>query len=100
QALSEQLGQGVQVSAQASLTLRAISPTSQSFTAAGGMGSVNVTAAMGCSWSAGSNTTWIMITSGASGSGNGTVGYSVVANEDLIPRMGTITIAGQIFTVN
>jgi len=46
-----------------------------------------------------SNATFITVTSGSSGSGNGTVGYSVAANAGSTSRSGTITIAGQTFTV-
>ena len=65
----------------------------------GGTGSVNVTAAAGCDWTAVSNVPWITITSGATGSGNGTVNFTVAANAGA-PRSGTLTIAGQTFTVN
>ncbi|HEV2915112.1 MAG TPA: BACON domain-containing carbohydrate-binding protein [Pyrinomonadaceae bacterium] len=77
----------------------AISPTSASLPAAGGTGSVAVTATTGCQWSATSNATWITITAGASGTGNGTVSYSVAANTATTSRTGTITIAGKTFTV-
>jgi hypothetical protein len=77
-----------------------ISPTSQSFGSGGGSGSVSVTAGSGCSWTAVSNASWITITSGSSGSGNGTVNYSVAANTSTSSRTGTMTIAGQSFTVN
>jgi hypothetical protein len=76
-----------------------ISPTGQSFASTGGTGSVTVTGAVGCSWTAGSNPAWITITSGTSGSGNGTVNYSVASNGGG-PRNGTITIATQAFTVS
>lgn len=58
-----------------------ISPTSSNLTtSSAATGSVSVTAGTGCAWSATSNASWITITSGASGTGNGTVGYSVAAN--------------------
>jgi len=76
-----------------------IFPTSQSFASAGGSGSVNVTAPSGCPWTATSNASWITITSGSSGNGNGTVNYSVASNPSTTPRTGTMTIAGQTFTV-
>jgi M6 family metalloprotease-like protein len=76
-----------------------ISPTSQSFSSAAGSGTVTVTAGSGCSWTAASNAGWISITSGASGSGNGTVGYSVQANAGGT-RSATLTIAGQTLTVS
>jgi uncharacterized protein (TIGR03437 family) len=73
--------------------------TSASPAAAGGAASVTVTAGTGCTWTATASATWITVTSGASGSGNGTVNYSVAANTGTA-RTGTITIAGQTFTVN
>jgi pseudomonalisin len=76
-----------------------LNPTSQSFAAAAGSGSVSVTAGISCSWTATSNaSSWLHVTSGASGMGNGTVGYSVDANSGSA-RSGTLTIAGQTFTV-
>ena len=77
-----------------------IAPSSQTVVAGGGSGSVAVTAGAGCSWTAVSSAPWVHITSGASGSGNGNVGYSVDANASQSPRAGTMTIAGQTFTVN
>ncbi|MET0622955.1 MAG: M36 family metallopeptidase [Pyrinomonadaceae bacterium] len=76
-----------------------ISPTSASATAAGGSGTVTVTAGAGCAWTAVSNSGFIGVTSGASGSGSGTVTYSVGANAGTTARTGTLTIAGQTFTV-
>src|SRR5581483_3609702 len=76
-----------------------ISPSSQSFNASGGTGSVGVTAPGGCPWTAVANDSWITITSGASGSGNGTVSYAVAANTGASSRAGTLTVAGQTFTV-
>ncbi len=77
-----------------------ISPTSQSFEASGGSGSVSVTATNGCSWTAVSNASWITVTSGSSGTGNGTVNYSVASNSSTSSRTGTMTIAGSTFTVS
>jgi Zn-dependent metalloprotease len=76
-----------------------ISPSSASFAAAGGTGSVNVTAGAGCAWTAVSNASFITVTGGASGSGSGTVSYSVASNPNTTSRTGTITIAGQTFSV-
>jgi hypothetical protein len=75
-----------------------ISPQNIEISAGGGSGMVNVTAPNGCNWMAASNNTWINITSGSSGSGNGSVGYSVTANTGQ-SRTGSITIAGQTFTI-
>jgi len=76
-----------------------IAPTNLSFSSAAGTGTVNVTTASGCNWTATSNDSWITITTGSSGTGNGTVTYSVAANTSITQRTGTITIAGQTHTV-
>ncbi len=75
-----------------------INPSGQSFTSAGGNGTLNVTSGGGCSWTAQSNASWITVTTGATGSGNGAVTFSVAANTGAA-RSGTITVAGQTFTV-
>jgi hypothetical protein len=76
-----------------------ITPTSQAIAASGANGVINVTAGVGCVWTAASNSNWINITSGVNGTGNGTVGFSVAANTGPA-RTGTLTIAGQTFTIN
>jgi len=77
-----------------------LSASSQSVGAASTTGSVGVTTDTGCAWSATANVSWLSITAGASGTGNGTVQFSVAANTDSTPRAGTLTVAGQTFTVN
>jgi hypothetical protein len=79
-------------------TALALSATSQSFSAAGGGGSVNVLAPASCVWEALSNAPFLTVTSGASGTGNGTVGFTVAAHSDPASRSGTLTIAGHTFT--
>ncbi len=74
-----------------------ISPTGRTLTQNGGSGSVRVTSASGCKWTAQSNVTWIHLDSGASGTGNGTVFYSVAPSTS--SRNGTITVAGRTFTI-
>ena len=59
---------------------------------------VAVTAGSGCSWTATENVGWLDITGGSSGSGNGTVTYRT-SNYSGTQRTGTMTIAGQTFTV-
>ena len=77
-----------------------VSPTSQAMPLGGGTGLTDVTAPTGCAWTAVSNSTgWLTVTSGASGNGNGTVGFSTTANPNGTPRSGTITIAGRTFSV-
>ena len=89
-----------------SITVRAsgsctytVNPLNQSFTAFGGPGTVTVTAAAGCAWTATSNDNWISITSGASGTGNGSVKFNAAQNSSPSGRSGTLTIAGQTFSV-
>ncbi len=77
-----------------------LAPASATIGAGGGTGTVSVTAsASNCPRTAGSNAEWISITFGASGTGDGTVGYAVPANPTLNPRTGTLTIGGQTFTL-
>jgi hypothetical protein len=76
-----------------------LSAPSQAFAAAGGSGSVGVTANLpSCQWSAVANDAWITVTGGAAGAGNGSVSFSVAANPGAA-RVGTLTIAGTTFSV-
>ncbi|HWP84417.1 MAG TPA: nidogen-like domain-containing protein, partial [Terriglobia bacterium] len=77
-----------------------ISPSSQSFSAAGGTGTIAVSAPENCSWSAVSNSGFITISGGASGTGNGTVSYAVASNPASTSRTGSISIQGRTFTVS
>ncbi|HNG29967.1 MAG TPA: RHS repeat-associated core domain-containing protein [Blastocatellia bacterium] len=75
--------------------------TAQNFAAGGGQGSLRVTASQpACNWTATTNAPWITVTAGASGAGSGSVSYSVALNPTSAPRNGSLTVAGQIFTVN
>jgi len=76
-----------------------LASSSASLSALGGPGSVNLTAPAGCAWTATTGASWITISSGASGNGNGTVGFVVVPNLGAA-RSDTILIGGQTFTVN
>ena len=78
------------------MTLQQLSATAP---AGGGPGTIDISANSGCAWTAFANATWLTITSGASGSGNGSVRYTVAGNTGSA-RTGTLTVAGQIFTVN
>src|SRR5262245_4886271 len=78
-----------------------LSPASSSVAATSSSGSVSVTSSSStCSWTAVSNSSWITVTSGGSGTGNGTVTYSVSANTTSGTRTGTISIGTDFFTVN
>jgi hypothetical protein len=76
----------------------AIAPAGQTFSEAGGTGTVTISAPAGCSWTATSNVGWASVTGGAAGSGNGTVTFSVAANAGAA-RTGMLTIGGKTFTV-
>jgi all-beta uncharacterized protein/BACON domain-containing protein len=76
-----------------------IAPKSQSIGIAGGTGMVTVTAGAGCTWTAVSQASWIHVTAGSSGSGNGAVTFSVDSNSGKM-RNDSINIGGQMFTVN
>lgn len=77
----------------------AISPASQSIGATGGSGTVAMSTQPSCRWTATSNAAWITVTSGGSGTGNGTVGFSVGANTGAA-RTGTVSIGGRAFTIS
>lgn len=76
-----------------------INPTSATYGVDGGSGTFDLTTTSGCPWTAVSNDTWIHVTGGSSGTGNGTVSYSVDARYAVGSRTGTITAGGQTFTV-
>lgn len=76
-----------------------ISPSAQALGTSGGAGTINITATAGCSWTAVSNDNWLVITSNANGNGNAVVTYEARENFTDHFRTGTITIAGQTYTV-
>jgi hypothetical protein len=82
-----------------------ITPTSNFFPYAGsgsgtaGDGVVAVSAPSSTAWTAVSNASWLSIVTGTGGTGNGSVTFSVAANSTDAQRVGTLTIAGQAFTV-
>jgi hypothetical protein len=58
-----------------------------------------VIAASACTWSSASNaSSWLTITSSGSG-GTSEVGFTALPNASASPRTGTLTIAGQVYTV-
>jgi hypothetical protein len=77
----------------------ALGGVGQSIGAGAGSGSVAVSVADGCPWSAVSDSPWLTLDSGASGSGNGSVAWSAAPNGGAAARSGTLTIAGQTYTV-
>lgn len=77
----------------------AISSSSASYAGNGGTGSVNVTSVSACGWIAESNASWLTITGGFSGAGNGSVSYSVAPNLGSSIRSAAIVVGGRTFNV-
>jgi hypothetical protein len=79
-----------------------LTSTHQSFDVDGGAGTVGVVARLGadCQWAASSSASFVTITSGSSGTGNGSVTFRVAPNLTGAARSATLAIAGVSFTVN
>jgi len=76
-----------------------ISPIFANFPSGGGIGNVNVSVDSHCGWQAVSNASWVTVTSGNVGIGNGPVGYSVGVNTTGVTRTATITIGNKTLNV-
>jgi hypothetical protein len=77
-----------------------LSPMSAEFSSGGGMGAIAVSDPGVCGWTAVSNVPWILVTSGDSGVGAGTVEYTVEEKTTPGDRTGNILISGLLFTVD
>ena len=77
----------------------ALSPSSASPGSAAGSGTLNVTAGSACPWTPSSSDPSWLTCSPPSGTGNGTVTWSVTANPSTSSRTATLNISGQYFTV-
>lgn len=75
-----------------------LSTTSVSVVGTAATVSIGVTTAAGCAWTASSNAAFASITSGSSGTGNGTVNVAVAENTG-DTRTATLSIAGQTATL-
>ena len=76
-----------------------VSPASASVGASTGSGSFTVNCPGSCSWTATSNASWLTLGAVRSGSGTGTVSYTVAANSSTSSRTGTVTVGGKTFTI-
>src|ERR671935_787755 len=92
-------GQTYTITQAANSCVYSLSATSTSAPSFASTNSLSVTTGTSCSWTAVSNVSWITITAGASGTGIGTVTYSVAANSSGSARTGTLTVAGQTYTI-
>ncbi|MBK8812256.1 MAG: hypothetical protein IPN69_16220 [Acidobacteria bacterium] len=72
-------------------------PAAQSFPAAGGNGAFQISIPTGCGWTASTSSSFVSITSPASGEGTGNIGFSVAPNEGGA-RTGLITVTDGITT--
>ncbi len=93
-------GQTFTVTQSAATCTYAIAPASVSLGAHATNGAVAITTGYRCAWTASSTVPWITITSGANGTGNGTVVYEVMANTTGLTRHGSLSIAGLTFVVS
>jgi hypothetical protein len=75
-----------------------LSPSSISIGAVGGSGAVQVETPPVCSWSAASGASWVTITGGQSGSGNGQVQLAMAGNTGPA-RQTTVTVEGRAVSV-
>jgi hypothetical protein len=90
-------GQTYNINQQSLSCTYSIAPSTGAFGAAAGTNRVVVNAPAGCAWTATSNSGWMTVISGASGTGNGAVVIQAAANTGA-QRSGTATIAGQTFS--
>jgi len=86
---------GVSVTANYDQPCASLQISSSTFPATGGTGTINVTAPGTCSWTAGTVASWITINSGASGTGNGIVHFTLASNSGAFQRNGYITVQRQ-----
>ncbi len=78
-----------------------LSHQTNQFTSSGGEDTVTVSASSpNCQWTATESLDWVTITSDTSGTGSGSVSYTVSANSSQSSRTGNMTIAGKNFTIN
>ncbi|MEP7337208.1 MAG: proprotein convertase P-domain-containing protein [Acidobacteriota bacterium] len=78
-----------------------VTANNQNFNALGGTGTISVETASGCGWTAisnGSDSSFISINSGSTGSGTGTVSFTVAPTSGGA-RSGTLLVAGQAITI-
>jgi hypothetical protein len=75
-----------------------LSPAAIPVGTAGMSGVVSVTTSADCGWTAVSLQSWIVISAGGSGIGNGSIQFTVTANNNTGVREGIIEAAGQLIT--
>ncbi len=78
----------------------ALAPPNQVVSSGATTGTVGVLAGLDCPWTAASASPFLAITSGANGTGSGTVQFASTANTGTAARAGTLIIAGQTATID
>jgi len=77
-----------------------ISPAGEQIPASGGTVFVSINPSSGsCSWTTSNNISWVKL-SPSSGTGSGSVTVQVAPHTGIGNRIGTVTIAGETFTIN
>jgi len=76
-----------------------LSASSAFLSASVSSGTISVEEPSGCAWKASSGAPWLTLANGTSGSGNGSIGYSVTANFSSSPRDAIVIVGDQIFYV-
>jgi hypothetical protein len=71
----------------------------QNFASGAGTGQFQMFAPVGCPWVVTANLSWVRITSGLQGTGNGTISYRVAPNPTLSTRSGSLTAGGRSTTI-
>ncbi len=77
-----------------------VSGTTASFSASGGSGVISVSAERECPWTSNASATWISIRGSSNGQGDGSVSYSVAANQVPSPRSGALVVAATTVLLN
>jgi uncharacterized protein (TIGR03437 family) len=78
-----------------------LSPQTRSWDATGGTDRVTVTTGMGCSWSYYTDSSWIQVLGGATGSGSGPSGVTYTIPQNNGPaRTGHIYVGSQVYTIS
>ena len=76
-----------------------IAPSTASYGTDAASGSFSVTAPAPCAWTAASTASWLQVTGGSPGAGDGTVFFAVERNLDPASRAGAITVGARTFSV-
>jgi hypothetical protein len=76
-----------------------LSPSSADVGQDASNGTFAIGAPSDCAWTATSSASWLVVTSGSQGSGNGIVSYGVARNPDPVGRTGAIAVADKTFIV-